>query len=316
MQNSDSDWEIQGSKIDQVYANCWLAIAADAAINCHAGFLNTSERQEFNIKTRKLVYYGPKGERNEFFIGIEGIWEPGWVWRTLCEVSWKCASASQCECQLRPHNKPPHRPEDVEEPRQIDTKNLKEFWREVIEQYNQRQLTYHSDRLAALAGLARRAHLASPDTEYYAGLWSNTLPSTLLWVVSWPVESGRECGYASHRIEPSIAPTWSWASVTGYVEFQFWKLAYDRGRWANSDPDLTDIDIRCPPSGRNKYGTVSDGKLTTVGYLCQVHISLTGGSRWHFPCKMESRKLGGMARKSLGYFYPDTDEILLETYVP
>lgn len=353
MQDSSDDWDIQGSKMDQVYANCWLAIAADAAMDCHAGFLSTIERQELKAKTRKVVCYGPGGERNEIFtrpsrefgsLGgfgrhykswVSGDPQPsqgsrqqgsyllsrGWVLQETFlphralhflpdEVTWKCASASKCECQLRPHDKLPHNPLDLEEPRQIDTKNLKEFWREIVEQYTQRQLTYHSDRLAALAGLAKRAHSGGPDSVYYAGLWSDALPSTLLWVVAWRFQSEGGSGYASHRIEPQIAPTWSWASVTGRIEFVFWHRNYDRGRWAHSAPDLTDIQFCCSPAGKNKYGTVSDGKLTARGFLCQVHLSLTGGSRWHFPCTMESRKPGGGPRKSPAYFYPDTAEIL------
>ncbi|OTA53621.1 HET-domain-containing protein [Hypoxylon sp. EC38] len=349
MQDSAEDWETQGSKMDQVYTNCWLAIAADAAMNCHAGFINTTERQELRRKTRQLVCYGPGGEREEVFArpsrkfgSLGGFgrhyesWEPediqpsqksiqqgsyllrrGWVFQETFlprrvlhflpdEVTWRCASASRCECQIRPHDKVPHSA-DTEEPRQIDIENLKEFWREIIEQYTRRQLTYNSDRLAALAGLASRAHLGNPDTEYYAGLWSDNLPSTLLWVVSWSIESERESGYTSDRIEPPIAPTWSWASVTGQIDFHFWKRSYGRGKWANSAPDLTDIHIHCPPSGENKYGTVKDGRLTALGYICQVNISLTGGSRWHFPCKMECRIQDGTSRKSIGYFYPDTE---------
>lgn len=222
LQDSSEDWEIQGSKMDQVYANCWLVIAADAAMDCHAGFIKTTERQELEAKTRKLICPGPKGEKYEVFArqsrkfgNLGGFgrhyksWERedtdpaqrsrqegsyllrrGWVLQETFlprralhflpgEVAWKCASASRCECQLQPHAKVPHE-NDLEEPRQIDTQNLKEFWKEVIEQYTQRQLTYHSDRLAAMAGLARRVHLDNPSIEYYAGLWSDTLPSMLL----------------------------------------------------------------------------------------------------------------------------------------
>ncbi|OTA98356.1 hypothetical protein M426DRAFT_17487 [Hypoxylon sp. CI-4A] len=347
MQDSKEDWDIQGSKMDQIYTNCWLVIAADAAMGCNAGFIDTTERQELNKNTRRLICCGPGGERDEIFArpsrkfgSIGGFgrhyesWERGdhpasqssrqegsyllrrgWVLQETFlprralhflpgEVTWKCATVSQCECQLRPHEKVWHRP-DPELPRQIDNENLKEFWKEIIEQYTERQLTYYSDRLAALAGLAKRAHSISPDVQYYAGLWSDNLPSTLLWVVRRTTESS----YNSDRIKPSIAPTWSWASVTGYVEFLFWQRNYGRGKWANSPPDLTDIRISCPPLGKNKYGAIKDGKLTAVGYIFPVHISLTGGSRWHFPCKMESRTPDGVSKKSIGYFFPDTEKM-------
>lgn len=353
VQDSKEDWETQGSKMGQIYANCLLAISADAADNDHAGFIKNPERQELVRKTQKLVSHGPGGEKNELFVrpardfgSLGGFgrhyksWERedlqpsqrlikqgsyllgrGWVLQeTLLprrvlhflpdEVTWRCASASRCECKLRPHDKVVHEPLDLEKPREINTDDLKEYWKEIIEQYTQRQLNYPSDRLVALAGLASRAHLVSPDIDYYAGLWSDALPSTLLWSVDQPVELERYSNYASHRIKPSIAPTWSWASITGHVNFLFWSRNYGRGSWASSAPDLTDIHIHCAPSGQNRYGSVSDAKLIAEGYLCKIHVWLTGGSRWHFPFKMEAQKSDGTLGKSQGLFYPDTDESL------
>ncbi|GAP83086.2 putative flavin-containing monooxygenase [Rosellinia necatrix] len=225
------------------------------------------------------------------------------------EVTWRCATASRCECQPQPHGKVVHEPLDTELPREIDTDNLKEYWREVVEQYTQRQLTFHSDRLAALAGIASRAHSTSPDVRYYAGLWSDTLPSTLLWTVERRIEYGRFWDFDSRRVEPRIAPTWSWASVTGHVSFLFWKRNFGRGRWADGPPDMSVIAVDCLPAGRNQYGAVHDAKLTVEGYLCNVRIRLTGGSKWHFPFKMEARRSDGTMGRARGFFYPDTSDL-------
>ncbi|KAL2753029.1 hypothetical protein ACRALDRAFT_1083519 [Sodiomyces alcalophilus JCM 7366] len=360
IQDSKEDWDVQGSKMDQVYANCLLTLAADTAENGSAGFINSPERRDLTSQTRKLVYRGPQGENGELFVrplrefgSLGGFgrhyphWEPqeedgsrppkarlreqgsyliprGWVLQeTLLprrmlhflpnEVTWRCASASLCECQLRPHDNVVHAPLDLEQPREIDTDDLKEYWKEVVEQYTRRTLTFPSDKLAALAGTASRAHSVAPDVHYYAGLWSDTLPSTLLWTVDRPVQlDSHAADHANRRIDPAVAPSWSWASVTGYVTFHFWKRSYDRGRWANSAPDLTDIHVRCKPSGQNRYGSVDvgDARLTAVGYLCDVRFWLTGGSNWHFPFRMEVKKRDGTLGRSQGYLYPDTDEFL------
>ncbi|ROT38148.1 HET-domain-containing protein [Sodiomyces alkalinus F11] len=365
IQDSKEDWDVQGSKMDQVYANCLLTLAADAAENGGAGFITGTERQDLSGKTRKLIYHGPQGEEGELFVrplrefgSMGGFgrhyqgWAPqpqpeaetsssqpskhqlveqgsyllrrGWVLQeTLLprrmlhflpnEVSWRCASASLCECQLRPHGNVAHAPLDLEQPREIDTEDLKEFWKEVVEQYTRRQLTFPSDRLAALAGMASRAQSVAPDAHYCAGLWSDALPSTLLWTVDRPVQLDKNAEEpASRRIDPAIAPSWSWASVTGYVLFLFWKRNYDRGRWAKSAPDLTDIQVQCTPTGQNRYGSVNvaDAKLTALGYLCKVRLWLTGGSKWHFPFRMEGGTPGGTLGRTGGYLYPDTDEFL------
>ncbi|KFZ19332.1 hypothetical protein V502_03706 [Pseudogymnoascus sp. VKM F-4520 (FW-2644)] len=226
------------------------------------------------------------------------------------EVTWKCTVLSRCECQLKPHAKVAHRPLDLEEPREITPRDLKEFWREIIEQYTQRDFTFHSDRLAALAGLAGYIQVRRPDIEYYAGLWSDELPSTLLWVVEREIEFGRLWGNRSNRNTPPVAPTWSWGSVTGRVAFQLWHLSYGRGKWAESEPDLTDVQVKCTPLGQNRYGSIKDAELTAEGYLCNVRVWLTGGSEWHFPFKMETKKPDGTVGKTNGFFYPDTDDVL------
>ncbi|KAF4458281.1 het domain-containing [Fusarium albosuccineum] len=274
IQDSKEDWDIQGSKMDQVYANCLLTIAADAAENGDSGFITNPAREALKNKTRKIVCTGPKGQVGEFFVrplrqfGSRGgfgrhydSWERGdleasqrlteqgsyllkrgWVLQETFlprrilhflpdEFSWRCASASRCECKVRPHDKKRvvHEPLDLELPREINTENLKEYWKEVVEQYTRRKLTFPSDRLVALAGLASRAHSINPKVNYYAGLCSDVLPSTLLWIVDRPVGvESSEC--ACKRIEPAIAPTWSWASVTGYARFLFWERNFGRGK--------------------------------------------------------------------------------------
>ncbi|KAI0802800.1 HET-domain-containing protein [Xylaria sp. FL0064] len=224
------------------------------------------------------------------------------------EVTWRCATVSRCECQPRPHEKVVHEPLDLERPREIDPRNLKEYWKEVIEQYTQRQLTFPSDRLAALAGMASRAHSVCPDAQYYAGLWSDTLPSILLWTVERRVEYGKFWDYDNRRIELRMAPTWSWASITGHVNFLFWKRNFGRGEWANSPPDISVIAVHCVPAGRNRYGAVRDATLTAEGYICNVRIQLMGGSKRHFPFRMEAHKADGKISSARGLLYPDTTE--------
>ena len=355
IQDSKDDWDVQGSKMDQVYSNCVLTIAADAAENGDSGFLQTRERQGLRISTRKIDCVGPGGGKGEIFVrpwrqygSIGGFgrhydsWEPGslqpsqrlkqegsyllrrgWVLQETFlparvihflsdEVTWKCTALSRCECQLQPHKTVAHRALDLEEPREITTRNLKEYWRDIIEEYTQRDFTFHSDRLAAMAGLANHIHSSRPDIEYYAGLWSDDLPSTLLWVVDREINFGRLWGNGSNRNMPAVAPTWSWGGVTGRVAFLFWNLSYDRGKWAESRPDLRDVRVKCTPSGRNRYGSVKDAELTAEGYLCNVRVYLTRGSEWHFPFKMETKKPDGTVGKTNGFFYPDTDDVLAE----
>lgn len=350
IQDSNEDWDVQGSKMDQVYANCLLTISADSAVNGEAGFLDTTQRQSLLEKTRRLPYRGPAGGTGEVFVrpsrtfGSSGgfgrhydsgdstlpedlveqgsyLMRRGWVLQETFlpgriihflpdEVTWRCPSASRCECQLQLHEGVVHNPLDLENPREISIKELKGFWKEIVEQYTRRSLTFYTDRLAAIAGVASAAHSTLPSINYYAGLWSDDLPATLLWTVDRPVQLFGQ--HPSNRVKPPVAPTWSWASVTGYVLFLFWKRNFDRGAWARTTPNLTNVHIEAELQGRNKYGSVKNAKLTAEGYICNVQVWLTSGSDWHFPFRMEATSNGQTLGKSHGLFYPDTDEFLAE----
>lgn len=350
IQDSKEDWDVQGSRMDQVYANCVLTISADSAVNGEAGFLNTTQRTDLLNKTRRLSYRGPVGGTGEVFVrpsrtfGSTGgfgrhynscdstlpqdlveqgsyLMKRGWVLQETFlpgriihflpdEVTWRCPSASRCECQLQPHKGVVHNPLDQENPQEISIKELKTFWKEIVEQYTRRDLTFYRDRLAAVAGVASVAHRTKPNVDYHAGLWSDDLPATLLWTVDRPVQASGQ--RRSVRVTPSIAPTWSWASVEGYVLFLFWKRNFDRGAWARTTPNLTNLRIEAELQGINRYGSVKNAKLTAEGYVCDVQVWLTSGSDWHFPFRMETKKNDGTLGKSHGLFYPDTDEFLAD----
>jgi len=97
------------------------------------------------------------------------------------------------------------------------------FWKRVVEKFSNCDLTYVTDKLVALSGIASEVQCFM-KTEYLAGLWRSHLPYTLLW-------SARR-GKAK-RLSPGIAPSWSWASISGPVEYpEHREMAHmDEGGW-------------------------------------------------------------------------------------
>lgn len=81
-------------------------------------------------------------------------------------------------------------------------------WAGLVRGYTRGKLSYGSDKLLAIAGVAGqyagRNRLRPGD--YLAGIWRGNLPGALLW----RIEGGR--GARSWR-----APSWSWASLDGVV---------------------------------------------------------------------------------------------------
>lgn len=86
-----------------------------------------------------------------------------------------------------------------------------ELWRELASQYSARQLTYASDALEAVSGLAKVWSERAKCT-YLAGLWKDDLERGLLW----------KCVDDSATARPQgmyLAPTWSWVCNRRAVEW-------------------------------------------------------------------------------------------------
>ena len=87
-------------------------------------------------------------------------------------------------------------------------------WQKVVKIYTEAQLTHESDKLIAIAGLARffQDLWPNPTTTYLAGLWSFNLGYWLLWRKTSSTRDWR-------KPKTSCAPSWSWASVKGSIEW-------------------------------------------------------------------------------------------------
>lgn len=88
------------------------------------------------------------------------------------------------------------------------------FWYRSIMDFSARNLTFQHDKLPAVAGLAQRFGAAMND-EYCAGLWIKDIYTGLLW------KSGADIANAAptRRLETYRAPSWTWASIDGFVDY-------------------------------------------------------------------------------------------------
>ncbi|KAF5339651.1 hypothetical protein D9758_015602 [Tetrapyrgos nigripes] len=102
---------------------------------------------------------------------------------------------------------------------QIYHKLLLDEFHEIVNDFLHRLFTFHSDKLAATAGVARimeeNLKLQGVCSIYYAGLWSSNWVSGLQW------ESNHNRNFLCHSMiskkESSNAPSWSWASIVNAV---------------------------------------------------------------------------------------------------
>ncbi|KAI0887732.1 HET-domain-containing protein [Annulohypoxylon maeteangense] len=91
--------------------------------------------------------------------------------------------------------------------------NLLLEWSAAVQAYSTCNLTYSSDKLIALSGLANDMGAILRDLDpsygtYLTGMWKLTMPDSLLWKVKG----------LNKRPSPYRAPSWSWASVDGPLD--------------------------------------------------------------------------------------------------
>ena len=132
-------------------------------------------------------------------------------------------------------------------------------WARIVNAYSQCALTFERDKLIALSGIARelkalfRTSSLAGNPRYFAGLWAESFYEQLLWRRSF-----------RHTKRPSIyvAPTWSWASITGPV------------RAISSENISKELE-------HHRLGNILDASVTTVdsdemSLVLEGHIRISG----------------------------------------
>jgi hypothetical protein len=110
-----------------------------------------------------------------------------------------------------------------------------QYWCDLVMEYTHRGMTKTTDRLVAVAGIAKALNRHT-TSEYLAGLWSLEFTSGLLWSIAhnekWMLSADKGFDIYSNkkvRHDEPLAPTWSWASVTVPIMYaQTELLSYDR----------------------------------------------------------------------------------------
>jgi hypothetical protein len=140
-------------------------------------------------------------------------------------------------------------------------------WRDILDNYTNRHLTFGSDKLVAISALARRFQKANLESEYLAGLWSQDLAAQLLWSTARLQLKSRP----TTRQKEYRAPTWSWASVDGRI------LPGTPG--LNQNPSIIQIKIHEAKTNlvsNDPFGAVGGGHIVISGRIARVLLSTAG----------------------------------------
>jgi len=137
--------------------------------------------------------------------------------------------------------------------------DLEWVWRKTVMIFTGRQITYDSDKLPALSGVAKSSAAERPADEcYIAGHWRSELPLSLLW------RRGYMFGTKTPMSRPAKyhAPSWSWASVNGPI----W---YGNQHRYDGCCEVVDVSYELA-SPHNPYGSLQSGSLLVRGMVANV----------------------------------------------
>jgi len=284
VQDSPADKGKEITQMAQIYSNAYVTICAASAEKASDGFLkilgSTPEEPNASLDDDliKMPYRAPDGEQGTILIREEApyhsTWEPtsrrAWTLqerilspRNLIygsKLIWQCNTTQHSDGGVEDwsfdilgagHRKfssgafkstnPPPNPE-------IDFFTLRQVfqvWYDAVQEYTRRDLSYPSDKLPAMAGMAKAFHSLT-GAAYLAGLWKSNLTHDLMWHTHPTVRYAKPATWR--------APSWSWASTDNKVSFD--KITPDCASLATI--------ISCsvtPISATAPFGEVSDGVL-------------------------------------------------------
>jgi hypothetical protein len=138
-------------------------------------------------------------------------------------------------------------PKHITEIASTNQGDFSSLWYRIVYQYSRLNLTFEKDIFPALQGISKQyyQYYKSP---YIAGLWEKSIISDLLWYVT---DSEKTI-----RPQQWRAPSWSWASIVGRVDW-FYVPA----------PTLGAMYIKADivPAGTDEFGELLSAKITLMG---------------------------------------------------
>jgi Heterokaryon incompatibility protein (HET) len=241
VQDDDDDKSAEIRKMADIYSGSAVTIVAARARSCHDGFLHERTLPDLWCNsTFRLRYRCLDGEICRVFLSEyddlveyrEPLDERAWTLQERAlsprvlsfgsrKTRWKCISHAEIDGGMP-------MPVELGNPleTELDGALLRggpllgdahaRLWRRMSVDYSRRSLSVPSDKLRAISGLAIAMARFSPEKplEYAAGLWVYDMPWCLLWSRNGNLPNNEA------RLRPAYrAPSWSWASIEGEIQY-------------------------------------------------------------------------------------------------
>lgn len=211
LQDCEEDWRRESERMGEVYGHAFVTLFAFGARDCEGGLFSPADQKSPSKLTNSRLRFKDEPLNHRAWALQEWHLSPRRLIFTSYDAIFDCLQGPKREFG---HGVYHHRILPSAIPSAWD-------WELLVINYSSRELTNPGDKLPAISGLAQQFEKISNGRSgrYLAGLWEAYLPSSLVWhrmSVSFNLpQPNRDLARpASYR-----APTWSWASINGTVEF-------------------------------------------------------------------------------------------------
>ncbi|KAI8633292.1 HET-domain-containing protein [Xylariaceae sp. FL1651] len=293
IQDSREDWKREAARMADVYGNSYVTIAAVMSANSKGGLFSKHEAADVKhtitrvgeggrdiiIDVRLALEHSSYYESSAYGLPPgTGAWLLGRAWcyqeyllspRVLLftdwEILWVCLARRECNCgQYSKDTRDIVSESDLKirferSLRGSSFNELHGVWRDIVRPYSSKEITFATDKLPALAGIA---HLFSGKglNRYVNGLWESTLIPDLFWEIS---SSFMDYYHIMGRrsTDPSM-PSWTWASVDAPVDM--YPIGMIEG--------LEVVEIAFEPERSGSLAEVSAKTLTLRGIFFKARV--------------------------------------------
>ncbi|KAF2658647.1 HET-domain-containing protein [Lophiostoma macrostomum CBS 122681] len=255
IQGNREDWQREARRMGDVYRHSTCNLSA-AYADPTRGFLFEDQSRDVNLPS----VHNPKNGRTYILsektpwlhIWNAPLFERAWVFQEQIlapralhfgqdQMFWECKARFANEVWPTGWSDEPRKPFgwawgysrsragyqpfwqfSVQRPRTSKEKqSLFMTWYLIVTNYSHRKLTFASDRVPAIEGIASEFSECFPDDQYLFGLWKLDLHRGLLWAAPKSAETPRD------RPHWDKVPSWSWASIDVPVGFEGDRLFQD-----------------------------------------------------------------------------------------
>ncbi|KAG7409592.1 hypothetical protein Forpe1208_v011676 [Fusarium oxysporum f. sp. rapae] len=305
-----ADWDIESQKMTDIFRNAYITICPSSSNSCREGFLGQrlvhpgirvktpitsnaifqNESREYSI----LPYFEHDKNTPSFINSHEFInskwYSRAWVWQevnfsarlvifTPTFVFYRCPETLLCENGARKETTIIREGLGEYHSKRYQDAQPFAFFRTCVEDISSKDISFESDRLAAVAGVAKQVSQAT-GSKYAAGLWVKDICKDLIFERNLRSRNNRDKGGLERYIESlrtrhsAIGPTWSWPGHRAGVcwDSNFSSVDHEtlQLNFADWRYECKHLDITTDKVGDNLFGQVSRGSLAVTTKMASL----------------------------------------------